>query len=79
VVSPEGGVSPCVYTNVPAQSGHYFLRGKAQPLPSLCFGTLPDHSFLEIWQQPAYRSFRQSRQRGRLTGFCRHCLKMPTD
>ena len=38
VVSTAGEVSPCVYTNIPIQAGHYFIKGKPQQFQSLFFG-----------------------------------------
>lgn len=76
VVSTQGEISPCVYTNVPAAAGDYYVRGRPHPIKSLFFGNLNDCSWQEIWRQSAYKNFRRSWQQGNLIGPCRSCLKI---
>ncbi len=76
VVSTEGEVSPCVYTNVPTSAGDYYVRGKSYRVQSLFFGNVHDLSFPEIWRLPTYRTFRRSWQRGNLANPCQSCLKL---
>jgi len=78
VLSTEGNVSPCVYTNIPASVGDYYVRGRPHYLQHLFFGNLLELSLLNIWHSPAYRSFRRSWQRGALDMSCRFCLKIPS-
>jgi MoaA/NifB/PqqE/SkfB family radical SAM enzyme len=77
VVSTEGDVSPCVYTNLPASASDYYVKGKPHQIQSLFFGNLHDLSFQEIWRLPDYVKFRRSWQRGDLADACRGCLKLP--
>jgi MoaA/NifB/PqqE/SkfB family radical SAM enzyme len=75
VVSMDGNVSPCVYTNVPTLAGNYHIRGEAYKIQSMFFGNVNDFSLREIWRQPDYRRFRRSWRRGNLSDLCRNCLK----
>jgi MoaA/NifB/PqqE/SkfB family radical SAM enzyme len=76
VVSTEGDISPCVYTNMPASGGDYYVKGKPYQIQSSFFGNLHDLSFREIWRLPNYVNFRRSWQRGDLAEACRSCLKL---
>lgn len=76
VISPEGNVSPCVYTNIPLSAGEHYVKGRPYQLRQLFFGSLEASSFQEIWQQAEYRGFRRSRQASTLSSPCRSCLKI---
>lgn len=76
VISTEGNVSPCVYTNVPTAAGDYYVKGTPHQIQSLFFGNLHDLTFRKIWQQPNYRYFRRSWQLGNLASPCCSCLKL---
>jgi MoaA/NifB/PqqE/SkfB family radical SAM enzyme len=75
VISMNGDVSPCVYTNIPTLSGNYFIRGKAHKIQSLFFGNINELSFREIWWRESYSRFRRSWRRGHLNDPCLSCLK----
>jgi MoaA/NifB/PqqE/SkfB family radical SAM enzyme len=76
VISPAGDVSPCVYTNLSASAGDYYVKGRPHQIRPLFFGNLEELSFHEIWQQASYRNFRKSWQKGNLFDPCRNCLKL---
>lgn len=76
VVSAEGEVSPCVFTNVPATGGHHCYHGMQHPLQPLVWGRVQESSLQEIWRQPDYVSFRCSFFQGSPFPPCQHCLKL---
>ena len=76
VISAEGNVSPCVYTNIPVTTGEYFVRGKPNPVQSFYFGNISYLSFQKIWRQPFYRNFRRTMGKGILAEPCCSCLKL---
>ena len=76
VISSDGDVSPCVYTNVPTLAGNYYIRGEAHKIRSMFFGNVNDRSFREIWRQTEYRCFRRTWANGNLPEQCRNCLKL---
>ena len=76
VISSDGDVSPCVYTNVPTLAGNYYIGGESHKIQSMFFGNVKDHSFREIWRQPEYRCFRRSWQQDNLPQNCCNCLKL---
>ncbi len=76
VVSAQGDVAPCVYRNLPIQSGQQYHQSLPQPLLSCHFGNLQDQPFWTIWQQQAYRAFRRAWQRGQPPADCRSCLRI---
>lgn len=60
-VSPEGRVTPCVMTQVPAgpQAG-YMFRGSYYYLEQADFGSIKDQSLKAIWHSKQYKRFRRS-------------------
>jgi MoaA/NifB/PqqE/SkfB family radical SAM enzyme len=76
VVSMDGNVSPCVYTNVPTLAGNYYTRGEAYKIQSMFFGNVNDFSLREIWRQEDYRRFRRSWKKENFPQYCCNCLKL---
>jgi MoaA/NifB/PqqE/SkfB family radical SAM enzyme len=76
VVSANGDVSPCVYTNIPASAGHYYVRGAPRQVQSMFFGNVNDLSIQEIWRQPHYRNFRRTWKTRNLAKPCHSCLRL---
>ncbi len=76
VVSMDGDISPCVFTNIPTLAGNYYVRGEAHKIQSRFFGNVRDLSLPEIWRQPDYVSFRRSWKRKNFPHYCRNCLKL---
>jgi MoaA/NifB/PqqE/SkfB family radical SAM enzyme len=76
VVSANGDVSPCVYTNIPTLAGKYYFRGAPRQVRSMSFGNVNDLSIQEIWRQPLYRNFRLTWKTRDLAKTCRNCLKL---
>ncbi len=72
VVAADGGVFPCVFTNLPAAAPP---RGQA-PARLLPFGNVNEADLLDLWQAPAYRTFRQAHSRGLPPALCRGCPKL---
>ena len=65
-VSAAGAVSPCVYTDIPSPRADHRRR---------VFGHLDTTDPLAIWQDPAYRRFRQALAAGAPDPVCRSCPK----
>ena len=76
VVSADGGVSPCVFTNLPVSGASYLGRGGEVPYRRLFFGNINEQPLRAIWRQPAYANFRRSFYPGQLALPCRHCRKL---
>jgi MoaA/NifB/PqqE/SkfB family radical SAM enzyme len=58
-VSADGSVSPCVYTSLTGQSRlPRFFDGEATQIPAVRFGNVNERALLEIWEDSAYRAFR---------------------
>ena len=59
-LSPEGRVTPCVFTQIPAgpPASFWFQGRKYAPAPA-DFGRLTDMKLKKLWHQPAYRRFRR--------------------
>jgi MoaA/NifB/PqqE/SkfB family radical SAM enzyme len=76
VVSVDGDISPCVFTNIPTLAGNYYIRGEAHKIESMFFGNVKDLSLREIWRQPDYVSFRRSWKGKNFPRYCRNCLKL---
>jgi len=76
-VAADGGVSPCVYANLPltAQVTH-LVDGKETILTPLKFGSIDQQSFAAIWRSPGYRAFRMAHQTGQTLTPCRECVRM---
>jgi MoaA/NifB/PqqE/SkfB family radical SAM enzyme len=76
VVSADGLVSPCVFTNLPVSGVSQFHKGQEHPYQQLFFGDVNERPLEEIWGQQAYASFRRSFNHGKLAPPCRHCSKL---
>jgi MoaA/NifB/PqqE/SkfB family radical SAM enzyme len=76
VISMDGDVSPCVYTNVPASSGNFYSGGEARVIQSISFGNVNDFSFREIWWRESFRGFRRSWERKIVPHDCHNCYKL---
>jgi MoaA/NifB/PqqE/SkfB family radical SAM enzyme len=76
VVSAEGQVSPCVYTNLPVSGATCFNNGLEHPYRQLFFGNVNERPLGEIWGQRAYKDFRRSFNGGMLAPPCRECSKL---
>jgi MoaA/NifB/PqqE/SkfB family radical SAM enzyme len=66
-VSADGWVSPCTYMGLAGRSDiprHF--DGRSLAVPRLRFGNVLDQELIEIWESPAYRTFRQQFARRRL-------------
>ena len=59
-VSADGGVSPCVYTSPLGQFEiPRVFEGRPLEVPVVSFGNVNDSPLMEIWDEAAYREFRQ--------------------
>ena len=60
-LSPEGRVTPCVFTQIPAGPPAFFwFQGEKYELQAADFGRLTDQKLKKLWHDPAYRRFRKS-------------------
>lgn len=75
VVGADGGVSPCVFANLPP-GGTYFAGGREMPCQPLSFGNINSRSLEDIWRSKAYSAFRHSFNTGRIPTSCLYCLKI---
>jgi MoaA/NifB/PqqE/SkfB family radical SAM enzyme len=88
-VAADGGVSPCVYANLPLAGGaiHWVGGGNgisgvgggnaiATPLRPIVFGNLQRQSFAAVWRSRAYAAFRKAHQRGRPPESCQGCVRL---
>jgi len=57
--SHDGGISPCVYLNLP-KDGEIprIFCGKHYSVKQMCFGNIKGQDFMEVWNSTAYRRFR---------------------
>ncbi len=76
VVSADGLVSPCVFTNLPVSGVSYCHEDQEYPYQPLFFGDVNERSIGEIWNQKAYESFRHSFAERKLAAPCRRCAKL---
>jgi MoaA/NifB/PqqE/SkfB family radical SAM enzyme len=76
VVSADGMVSPCVFTNLPVSGASYFKEGREYPYRQLFFGNVNERPLGDIWSRKAYESFRSSFNDGKLVPPCRECAKL---
>jgi MoaA/NifB/PqqE/SkfB family radical SAM enzyme len=85
-VAVDGGVSPCVYANLPLAGGaiHWVGGGNgisgisatATPLRPIVFGNLQRQSFAAVWRSRAYADFRRAHQQGRPPEQCQGCVRL---
>ncbi|MBM4300337.1 MAG: hypothetical protein FJ121_02240 [Deltaproteobacteria bacterium] len=75
LVSADGEVSPCVFTNLPVTGVTLVADGVERPYRRLTFGNVRDRSLPSIWGQIAYRNFRRSFYEERPASVCQSCAK----
>lgn len=76
VVGSDGGVFPCVMSQIPVQGRNdFYFRKQKQPLKKMSFGNIKDNSLDEIWHQKEYRRFLRTYRSGKSPSFCVNCLK----
>jgi MoaA/NifB/PqqE/SkfB family radical SAM enzyme len=75
VVSADGTVSPCVFTNIPASGISHFVEGCEKTYERLTFGNLSEDPVSTIWRNGRYADFRKSFRRT-LNPRCRQCPKL---
>lgn len=75
VVAADGGVSPCVFTNLPPGTT-YFTGGQEMPYQPLSFGNIHTSSLADIWHREAYAACRRAFARGGIPPSCQHCSKL---
>jgi MoaA/NifB/PqqE/SkfB family radical SAM enzyme len=63
VVSADGTVSPCVFTNIPASGVSHIVEGRDEIYEKLTFGNLSEDSLPSIWRNGRYADFRKSFRR----------------
>jgi len=75
-LTADGGVSPCVFTNLPVSRATYMGREGELPYQPLVFGNLLEQELGDIWRRKAYVHFRRTFFTGRLATPCRQCLRL---
>jgi MoaA/NifB/PqqE/SkfB family radical SAM enzyme len=75
VVSADGAVSPCVFTNIPASGVTHIEEGNEKNYERLTFGNLSENPLSSIWRNERYADFRKS-FRGTLNPRCLQCPKL---
>jgi MoaA/NifB/PqqE/SkfB family radical SAM enzyme len=75
VVSADGAVSPCVFTNIPASGVSHIVEGCDEIYERLTFGYLSEEPLSSIWRNERYADFRKSFRRT-LNPRCLQCPKL---
>lgn len=75
VVAADGGVSPCVFANLPAGTT-YFSGDRELPYQPLSFGNINALPLEDIWNSKEYAAFRRVFTSGKKPATCLHCLKI---
>ncbi len=75
VVSADGTVSPCVFTNIPASGVSHIVEGCDEIYERLTFGNLSEDPLSSIWRNGRYADFRKSFRRT-LSPRCLQCPKL---
>jgi len=75
VVSADGAVSPCVFTNIPASGVSHIVEGCDEIYERLSFGNLSEDRLSSIWRNVRYADFRKSFRRT-LSPRCQRCPKL---
>jgi MoaA/NifB/PqqE/SkfB family radical SAM enzyme len=71
-VSCDGRVSPCTYLGLAGQAQiPRVFDGQLLNVPRVWFGDIREQELLEIWQNPAYRAFRQQFEARRMAAIAR--------
>jgi radical SAM protein with 4Fe4S-binding SPASM domain len=73
VVSADGAVSPCVFTNIPVSGVSHIVEGCDEIYERLTFGNLSEDPLSSIWRNERYTDFRKSFRRA----LNPHCLRCP--
>jgi MoaA/NifB/PqqE/SkfB family radical SAM enzyme len=76
VVSSDGGVTPCVYTNLRVSGPYYDLQGERTSYERLVFGNIGENKLKDIWKGTSYSAFRRSFLEGNLAPTCQKCPKI---
>ena len=74
-VSSDGGVSPCVFTNLPVSNASLFIEGRVRPYIPLSFGNVNEEPLSRIWRKKSYKRFRHSFSSGKFAQPCLNCSK----
>ncbi len=77
VVSADGSVSPCVFTNIPVSGVSHSVEGCHQIYAPLNFGNLSEDPLSSIWRSSMYTGFRKSFRKSQ-PEHCRDCPKLIT-
>ncbi|MEW6659459.1 MAG: radical SAM protein [Thermodesulfobacteriota bacterium] len=75
VVAADGGVSPCVFANLPP-GATFFAAGQELPYQPLSFGNINELPLEFVWNSKAYAAFRSAFKKVGIPTSCRHCLKI---
>ncbi len=75
VVAADGGVSPCVFMNLPGGTTH-FAWGQELPYQPLSFGNINVLPLNDIWNSKAYAAFRSAFNKDGFPDTCRHCSRL---
>ena len=76
VVAADGGVSPCVYTNLRLNGeASHWVDGRKTILTSMVMGNIARQSFAAIWRSRRYRAFRKAHRIGDPLFPCRDCIR----
>ncbi|RJR45253.1 MAG: radical SAM protein [Deltaproteobacteria bacterium] len=75
VVAADGGVSPCVYLNLPGGTTHY-AGGREVWYQPLSFGNINALPLEKIWNIKDFATFRRFFEKGKIPAACLHCLKI---
>jgi MoaA/NifB/PqqE/SkfB family radical SAM enzyme len=75
VVAADGGVSPCVFLNLPGGTSH-FAGGREIPYRPLSFGNINIQPLEDIWNSKDYTAFRRAFKNRQIPSFCLHCSKI---
>jgi MoaA/NifB/PqqE/SkfB family radical SAM enzyme len=75
-ISSDGAVTPCVYTNLDLSDACHYRAGQSRRYRRLGFGNANERSLNVIWNEPAYKEFRRSFRKKKLSEPCRGCPKL---
>ena len=76
VVAADGGVSPCVYTNLRLNgAASHWVDGRETALASVVMGNIGSQSFAAIWRSRGYRAFRRAHRDSHPPSPCRDCVR----
>jgi MoaA/NifB/PqqE/SkfB family radical SAM enzyme len=75
VVAADGGVSPCVFANLPPGISR-FAGGRELSYQPLIFGNINRDSLEDIWHTKNYAAFREGFRAGKVPAHCRACAKI---